>query len=102
MMAKSEKIFPILFHLQKKKKKRDSNQHLSIILLHNFRQEFLSFFEEWTLLKIFSSEIEPPIQEKKTTVFPRIVSAPRILFFFESGKCGNFHMLSALWQLFTS
>ena len=22
--------------------------------------------------------------------------------FFESGKCGNFHIVSALWQIFTS
>ena len=27
---------------------------------------------------------------------------PRKLFFFESKKCGNFHILSALWQFFTS
>ena len=27
---------------------------------------------------------------------------PRKLFFFESKKCGNFHIVSALWQFFTS
>ena len=36
------------------------------------------------------------------TVFPRIISAETIwkLFFFEIVKCGNFYIVSALWQFF--
>ena len=40
---------------------------------------------------------EETIQGRKlfiSTVFPRIV------FAFESGKCGNFHIVSPLWQFF--